>query len=144
MKYLILIILFSAGCAKPNYQGIVGVNPQNSERVYDLKFTKSGFATVLVFDETPATGKANSLSMYFSTTNSPDVILPKQDVAVSLWMPSMGHGSSPVKISIDANNVFRITEVYFIMPGDWQIVIQLKNKQTGQVEEEVRQNIIRI
>jgi len=52
------------------------------------------------------------------------------DLNVILWMPSMGHGSSMVKIipaeKTATKAVFRVTEVFFIMPGEWDIRIQLR------------------
>lgn len=51
---------------------------------------------------------------------------PRHDLGVQLWMPSMGHGSSPVSIRRDGVGFFSVTKVYFIMPGDWEIRIQLK------------------
>ena len=64
----------------------------------------------------------------------PTSTTPKIMVAVKLWMPSMGHGSSPVKLDhakdaghADVPGVFEVTHVYFVMPGDWEIHVQLKN-----------------
>jgi hypothetical protein len=55
-------------------------------------------------------------------------------VFVKLWMPDMGHGSSPVTTaqSVSANGapesgVFRSTGVFFIMGGKWEIIVQLKD-----------------
>lgn len=61
---------------------------------------------------------------------------PSQKVSVKLWMPSMGHGSAPVKIDHhksasrqDEIGVFDVTQVVFIMSGNWEIRIQLKQDQ---------------
>ena len=48
------------------------------------------------------------------------------DFKIFLWMPSMGHGSSPVTIKKIATGIYDVTDVYFIMDGDWQIKVQLK------------------
>lgn len=52
---------------------------------------------------------------------------------VSLFMPSMGHGSAPTKIQhlIDAQGqpvvgAYEVSNVYFIMGGDWQVNVILK------------------
>jgi hypothetical protein len=50
--------------------------------------------------------------------------------AVFLWMPSMGHGSSPVAITKLATGIYDISKVYFIMDGEWQIRVQLKAGST--------------
>lgn len=59
---------------------------------------------------------------------------PGHAVAVKLWMGSMGHGSLPVKVVQKQNEHGKILEgtfsakrVYFVMPGDWEIWIQLKD-----------------
>lgn len=52
---------------------------------------------------------------------------------VALWMPSMGHPSSKearIEALRDADGraipgAFQVSNVYFNMPGDWQIRIQL-------------------
>jgi len=44
---------------------------------------------------------------------------------IQLWMPSMGHGSSPLLVNKIATGVYDVSEVYFIMSGDWQIKVQL-------------------
>ncbi|MBI3554828.1 MAG: FixH family protein, partial [Deltaproteobacteria bacterium] len=55
-------------------------------------------------------------------------------VGVKLWMPAMGHGSSPVNVAhavdqggANVPGVFKATNVYFVMPGDWDVHVQLKN-----------------
>jgi hypothetical protein len=59
---------------------------------------------------------------------------PSPSVFVKLWMPAMGHGSSPVKVIplTDANGQalpgqFKATGVSFIMSGKWEIHVQLKS-----------------
>lgn len=44
-------------------------------------------------------------------------------------MPSMGHGSRPVKVEevSGAIGVYDATNVIFIMGGPWEIWVQLKN-----------------
>ena len=54
---------------------------------------------------------------------------------VILWMPSMGHGSSPVTVEKVDTGTYRATRVFFIMPGEWQIKWQVKQGST--VEDEL-------
>ena len=49
---------------------------------------------------------------------------------IFLWMPDMGHGSSPIKITKLTTGVYDLSAIYFIMDGDWQLRIQLKNGST--------------
>lgn len=48
------------------------------------------------------------------------------DLTVKLWMPEMGHDSSPVKITQLGVNKYKITEAYFIMPGNWEVRVAFK------------------
>jgi hypothetical protein len=50
--------------------------------------------------------------------------------SVELWMPSMGHGSSPVKLSPTKNSCVEISEMEFFMPGDWEVRTSLQNGET--------------
>ena len=68
------------------------------------------------------------------TMNGPYQDLEK-DLHVFLWMPSMGHGSSPVKIQKVADGEYDVTNVNFIMGGKWDLRIQLK--EGNQVVDEV-------
>ncbi len=46
---------------------------------------------------------------------------PISDMKVDLWMPSMGHGSSPVKLASIGVNKYKVSEAFFIMTGEWQV-----------------------
>lgn len=59
---------------------------------------------------------------------------------VDLFMPEMGHGSSPTQIthSVDAKGqaetgVYEVSSMYFIMSGDWEVRVTLKSAN-GAVE----------
>lgn len=50
-------------------------------------------------------------------------------VEVLLWMPSMSHGSAPVTLTNKEAGLYEISNIFFIMPGDWEVRIFLrKNK----------------
>lgn len=58
---------------------------------------------------------------------------------VILWMPDMGHGSSPTQLlrEMDSQNrplmgVYRVINMFFVMSGVWEIRVQLK---TGSGDE---------
>lgn len=55
-------------------------------------------------------------------------------IEVELWMPSMGHPSAPVTVTQQTDNdgnlldgQFLATNVFFIMPEDWEIRIKVKD-----------------
>ncbi|MGE0526536.1 MAG: FixH family protein [Bdellovibrionales bacterium] len=59
---------------------------------------------------------------------------PKGTVAVVLWMPSMGHGSSPVTVEHLDVGTYRASDVFFTMKGDWEIRFQVKDG--GNVQDQ--------
>ena len=75
---------------------------------------------------------ANTVHQFVDLEN-----LPK----VTLWMPSMGHGSTPTKTTRIIQGHYRCEKVFFIMPGAWQIQFQFTNSQ-GQKDETIVNLII--
>lgn len=43
------------------------------------------------------------------------------DMKVELWIPSMGHGSSPVTVQQFGLNKYKVSQAYFIIPGQWEV-----------------------
>jgi hypothetical protein len=43
------------------------------------------------------------------------------NMSVLLWMPSMGHGTSPVTVTQFDVNKYNITKASFLMKGDWLV-----------------------
>jgi hypothetical protein len=48
-------------------------------------------------------------------------------LGVALWMPSMGHGSSPVTVDRLGEGKYRASNVFFVMRGAWEIHVQVKS-----------------
>lgn len=48
------------------------------------------------------------------------------DLTLKLWMPDMGHGSSPVTLTQFGVNKYKVTDAFFIMPGHWEVRIAFK------------------
>lgn len=95
------------------------------------KFEKTKFSFRLIWIKGPVKGEnkfvLKSWHNDFGTFNGPYQDLPNT-LHVYLWMPDMGHGSSPVKIKKIAQGEYEVSSAYFIMPGKWEIYFQLKNK----------------
>lgn len=77
-------------------------------------------------------GITNNTLEFTDLENMPKVIL---------WMPSMGHGSTPTKTTRITQGHYRSEKVFFIMPGTWQIQFQFINAQ-GQKDETIVNLII--
>jgi len=53
-----------------------------------------------------------------------------QILNIYIWMPDMGHGSSPVEIKKLNSTDYAVSEIAFIMPGLWILHIEiLENNQ---------------
>lgn len=50
-----------------------------------------------------------------------------KQLAVSLWMPEHGHGSSPIRLTLRETGIIDATQIYFSMGGLWDLKILLKN-----------------
>jgi hypothetical protein len=59
--------------------------------------------------------------------------LEASNMTVLLWMPSMGHGSSPVTVTQFDVNKYNITQAAFIMKGEWLVRLAFT---TGDVANE--------
>lgn len=134
MKKLIpLILLFSlSACAQPHYISANDLRePQGSqsEDTCSLKFTKAGICAEMQWLKAPSSSDYSEFTLKF---NSPQITAA--NLSVVLWMPSMGHGSAPVKIEDLGQGQFRVYNVYFVMPGEWEVRVNLKN-QSATVDQ---------
>ena len=127
------------GCAKPNYQDpLSALNSTVSTKAFTLYSNYHQLIVQLEFKNAPKDSEMNTFSLKFYSAADPQTSVEiNQDVKVILWMPSMGHGSSPVKVQKINSGLYQATQVYFIMPGDWEIRIQLK-EQDNVVEQIVQ------
>jgi hypothetical protein len=96
------------------------------------KFTKTNFSFTLDWITGPLKGEnkfiLRSWHKDLGTLSGPYQDLPN-DLHVYLWMPDMGHGSAPVKLTKIAQGEYEVANAYFIMGGLWEIHFQLlKNK----------------
>lgn len=105
-----------------------------------LAFPQTGVCAQIVWEQPATDEQEGTFVIHWKSLE--DVSLHAElslPVSVVLWMPAMGHGSSPVRIERFAHGHDRVSEVNFIMPGEWEIKIQLKDG--SNVIEEVVQKI---
>ena len=60
---------------------------------------------------------------------------PKNDFRVKLWMPGMGHGSFPISVTKISEGIFEANEIFFTMPGYWDIHFELYDEMNNQTDE---------
>lgn len=95
-----------------------------------LEFPKSGLCASVTWGNTLSSDEENTATLRFWDKATGTAAGPYRDaggeVAMFLWMPAMGHGSSPVLVTPQGGGVYSATRVYFIMPGDWDVRVQIK------------------
>ena len=140
MKPIVLIFLLFclASCAHPDWVTPTSSMPTKDAQKADscaLHFSKTGLCGALVWNKTANDSETGELGLSFVRENSSLSVDPPATPFVYLWMPSMGHGSSPIKTERLGGGEFSASGVFFVMPGNWDIHVQLKSG--SQVLDEV-------
>lgn len=127
LKYfLILIMALTISCGKSPLLNKKEVEVQgNSEQSAQKSLQISGSKLEINW-LTPINAEVSGSAVLISSKNGVLVDLPS-DPMVYLWMPTMNHGSSPIEITHLSTGIYRLSEIYFIMNGYWQLRIQLKS-----------------
>lgn len=122
MKKLIYVFLgLSLGCANPEYLDDTHYLPQGSDSISCAQRI-ANICTDIIWNQGPSSQGESRFHIQF------DSELPESAVLeVILWMPSMNHGSAPVTVKRISNSSFEASKVFFIMPGDWEVRILLKD-----------------
>lgn len=92
---------------------------QNEKMQYKLR---------LLWEVGPDQNGENKLVLLVNDLNGKRVSFSK-DFNAYIWMPSMGHGSSPISIHEVSEGIYELSDIYFIMGGHWEFYIQLKENQ---------------
>lgn len=131
------IALIASSCAKPNYAspGRGGVEFQQGN-VGSGVFAVSGKKIWFAWERQPTDSDFGSFYFRTSSADPRDgfPILEDLPVSVLLWMPGMGHGSTPVTVEHVGVGTYRASKVFFTMRGDWQIRFQMKDGATVKDE----------
>lgn len=150
LAILSLCVLVSA-CAKPRYEnpenlGEAGSSgqgaPQEKASQCSVRFAASGYCLSWNWELKPTDAEVGSLTFKIYRGNvlddSPLLVDPNLAPSLLLWMPSMGHGSSPIVVTKLDVGTYRASEVFFTMGGEWDLHFQIKNGKTVQDEAVVR------
>jgi hypothetical protein len=142
----ICALLFS--CARPIY--VQGDSPGGSEdpqrktdTLCPISFVSTqspspGYCLKWSWEVSPKVGESDaSLIFKIYRLNAYDTPLekdPNLKPALVLWMPGMGHGSSPTSIEALDQFTFRAKNLIFFMPGEWDLRFQMLNGVHRQEE----------
>lgn len=105
-----------------------------------LSFKEGKLSIFASFIKSPTMDEDSVLALEAIDLSSRQPAVFTDKIDVELWMPSMGHGSSPTQVvpmmDSDARplaGMYLVTNVFFIMPGDWEVRVTLTDSQ-GRVE----------
>ena len=158
MKKLAMIalsVIFLTACNSPLLSHVEAdeiIRNPISQKPSDcpLLFAKQGLCASWTWAKAPNDEDFAQAQVRFwkvdEATSSGPYVDPSLTVSAKLWMPSMGHGSSPVTVQrhLDASGaalpgIFDVSKVYFSMPGPWEVWLQLK--QDGKVVEQAKLDV---
>jgi len=118
--------LLLAACASPKYPPVASATTAAANASF-----ASHAAVDLTWEKMPTEMEMGSfLFQTYRTSTLAGTEVPQDlgdTVSVFLWMPSMGHGSSPVTVERLGAGRYRASAVFFLMKGDWEIHFQVKN-----------------
>jgi hypothetical protein len=128
-------------CARPVYldSKTPVAGKANDANGCHATFNESGHCVLIQWEKHPTETEFGSFIFTVRQMTSESTVLPStladhpysEDLAIILWMPSMGHGSSPVKVERLAKGLYRANRVFFNMKGDWEIRFEVANGATG-------------
>ena len=140
---LLFLTLFLSACGESPLWNHAMEKSGISKNAYEhraegYKFSKTKYSFTLDWITGPLKGESKFILKSWhedlGTLSGPYQDLPN-DLHIYLWMPDMGHGSSPVKIKKLGSGEYEVTNVYFIMGGGWEIYFQLLKNKDDVVDE---------
>lgn len=134
-----LTLLFVVGCAQPKYvEENKNTNGNNSAHEAgadcSTQFAGSQLCVSWYWERKPTSSEVGTFIFKTYRLNAFDKTAIEINTIstpeVQLWMPSMGHGSTPTQVTQLDVGTYRAENVFFIMPGEWDIRFQIKNGDT--------------
>ena len=129
---LLPLLLVLNACAKPQYlsQETNGVGKAESGGCL-ATFQTADSCVDLKWEKMPTESEMGSFIFTFSNPSTSVLldVASETNPKIILWMPSMGHGSSPVTVERLSVGLYRAKNVFFTMKGDWEIRFQTSNDQ---------------
>lgn len=137
---LILSLLIVVGCAKPQsavenqpVQTDQSQGPRETTTPCSVQMDLSRLCLTWSWEKRPTPQEYGSfvfktfrLNLYDQTPIETNL---DSHPKVILWMPSMGHGSVPTQVTQIDTGTYRVTQVFFTMPGDWEIRFHVTQDQ---------------
>ena len=96
---------------------------------FNLTFEKAGLCAVSQWTVGPKGDGENTMTIQFVDVQTHTPQEPSASVTVALFMPDMGHGSSPTLITKNAPGAITVSKIFFIMEGAWEVRVNVGEEQ---------------
>ena len=94
-----------------------------------LAFPKAGLCASAQWVQGPSANVENQMLVQFYDAKTLAPKDPTGAVTVVLFMPDMGHGSSPTSLKHNAEGIFEVRKMFFIMEGQWEVRVAIDGEQ---------------
>ncbi len=124
---LILLISLLYGCGDSPFVDSAAQSNQVQARdglSTALSFPQSRYQVELRWQEGPIVYDEGLLTILITSPDGKLKNLPTGSLKLRLWMPSMGHGSYPISLLRISPGIYQASEIFFTMPGDWDLHIE--------------------
>lgn len=92
--------------------------------VHHLSFANGKIQALVSWNVEPQVERESNMVVEFKTNGG---VIPA-DLKAILFMPDMGHGSSPTRVEKISESSFKVSKMYFTMPGVWEIRLTIKDE----------------
>ena len=132
------LALLLVSCANPKYapSDSAETGDQGSGLGCQARF-QGGQCVSISWEKKPTDEEFGSFLFKVFRQGATPILEDPPNVSVILWMPGMGHGSSPVTVARLDVGTYRASEVFFTMGGDWEIRFHVKEGQNVQDQASV-------
>jgi len=129
-------LILTTGCTEAKYvqypeTGLDSKSVQEKKVDCELTFSKSQLCLIWYWEKRPTSREQGQLVFKTYRLNlmdeTPIEIDMPQMPELLLWMPSMGHGSTPTQTERIDIGTYRAKNVFFVMPGEWELKFQIKS-----------------
>ena len=136
-KIILLLFLFTfSSCGKPPILNKTSVNSSeiSGGSLLNEQFPNKNISFSINWLSNPNLDDLSSFELKLSKQLSQNQVL-----SIYIWMPEMGHGSSPVVIKQVNSTDYNVYELAFIMPGLWVLHIEIleNNKVIDQWQKSI-------
>lgn len=136
-KIKILFFLFLViSCGKSPLLNEIPKESGNIQGVEGLKFFKTTSQSIQINWLTKINTMEEGRAVLVFTKSGAIFDDQNYSLGAYLWMKSMGHGSSPITLTKLTNGIYQISEMYFLMAGEWELHLNLK-RDNSVVEDVV-------